>query len=321
MKNIIRTVKEDIPPEPWGFTNAHSHLNCSLSEEFSDHALYNDYAGGDANYLYEDTFEDFTQFSKSGGFALVDTTPIGLSRNPSNLLDASVKTNTNIVAATGIYHEPFIPKVISEKNQKEITEHFIKEINLGIGDTNIKAGIIKIATYKGPITDLEKRIFRAAASASIETGTSITTHTYLGKNALEQVDLLVANGVKPDKIVIGHLDDNKINLNLIRNIIDKGSYAQFDAIGCEYYSKRLNSQMPSDNERISAIKQLRADGLIDRIMIGSDLCLKKHLKKNGGPGYEHLVKKFLFNCLDRGLSESIMNNILILNPSKILTIS
>ena len=163
-----------------------------------------------------------------------------------------------------------------------ITEHFIKEINLGIGDTNIKAGIIKIATYKGPITDLEKRIFRAAASASIETGTSITTHTYLGENALEQVDLLVANGVKPDKIVIGHLDDNKINLNLIRNIIDKGSYAQFDAIGCEYYSKRLNSQMPSDNERISAIKQLRADGLIDRIMIGSDLCLKKHLKKKRG---------------------------------------
>jgi len=318
-QGVIRTVRGDVPSRPWGWTNTHGHLQALLSNEFEEWEFYEYYANDEATWKFEDTFPEFQEFAAAGGFAFVDTTPIGMGRDPHLLRLASETTGVHVVAATGIYHEPLIPRQICEMSDEQICQHFIKEITEGIGGTDIRAGIIKVATYKGPMTDTEKAIFRAAAWASRETGVSITTHTYLGRNALDQINTLTSHGARPEQIVIGHLDDLDIDRNLVRAIVGLGAYAQFDAIGCEYYSERLGSQMPTDLQRLETLLSLDEEDVAEGVMIGSDLCLKRHLRKRGGPGFAHLVDGFLAIARDRDVPESLLEQCMITNPSDLLT--
>ncbi|MFP9210155.1 phosphotriesterase-related protein, partial [Enterococcus faecalis] len=64
----------------------------------------------------------------------------------------------------------------------------IKEIEEGIAETTIKAGIIgEIGTSKDRMTDRERKIFTAAVIAQQQTKIPITTHTTLGTYGHEQV--------------------------------------------------------------------------------------------------------------------------------------
>ena len=103
------------------------------------------------------------------------------------------------------------------------------------------------------MTEREKVVFRASALAALETGAAVSTHTYLGRNALDQIDVLTSQGLAPDRIVIGHLDDAEPDLDLIREITARGAYAQLDGIGYEYYTETLGIQMTTDRVRAGAL--------------------------------------------------------------------
>ena len=45
---------------------------------------------------------------------------------------------------------------------------FVRELTVGVGDTDVKAGIIKVATGSGAITDYEKTVLTAASMVSSE---------------------------------------------------------------------------------------------------------------------------------------------------------
>ena len=54
---------------------------------------------------------------------------------------------------------------------------FIHELTVGIGDTGAKAGGIKVGVSRGGrMTELDKKIYRAAARAGSQTGAAILTH-------------------------------------------------------------------------------------------------------------------------------------------------
>ncbi len=54
-----------------------------------------------------------------------------------------------------------------------MAELFIHELTVGVGDTGIKAGIIKIATGFGQITEYEHSIIEAAVTAVVPATTII----------------------------------------------------------------------------------------------------------------------------------------------------
>ena len=82
------------------------------------------------------------------------------------------------------------------------------EITDGIGDTGIKAGVVKLTSSKDEITDYEKMFFAAGAKAQRETGVPIITHTQEGTMAPEQAEFLLSEGADPDRVMIGHMDGN-----------------------------------------------------------------------------------------------------------------
>jgi len=233
---------------------------------------------------------------------------------------ASNQTGMHIVMGTGIYHDARHPESIAGLGDAEIAEMLVRDIVEGVDGTGIRAGIIgEQGTFTGTMTEREKVVFRASAQAAIETGAAVTTHTHLGLNALDQIDVLVSQGLSPDRIVIGHLDDGEPDLDLIREIIKRGAWAQFDDIGYEYYTERLKVQMTTDVVRARKLLQLAEEGLTGQVILASDFGMQRHLQARGGPGLVVLADGFRRTALDEGVPVEVLDQCMITNPATMLT--
>ena len=314
-RGVIRTVLGDAPAAPWRPTNSHAHLTLGLEDRTGGDAdLYRDHA-----LSLDDTLPELGAFARAGGFCLVDLTPMGMGRDPQALVRASEETGVRIVMGAGIYHEPHHPDRIAGLDEDGIAEMLIREITEGVDGTGVRAGVIgEQGTYKGPMTEREQTVFRASAAAAAETGAAVSTHTHLGRNALDQIDILTGRGLDPDRIVIGHLDDAEPDLGLIREITDRGAYAQLDGIGYEYYSEALGVQMTTDRIRARAIRRLAEEGRAGRLIVASDFCRKRHLTVNGGPGLAHLVTGFRRLAEEEGVDAEVLDRCMTANPAAVL---
>lgn len=142
--------------------------------------------------------------------SMLDPCPNDLGRDVELAAEVASQTGFNIICATGLYkeneggapHWHFLRSV--GRGVETMAELFIHELTQGIGDTDIKAGIIKVATGEGQITEYEYDVLSAAAMASVATGAPITTHTDQGTMGEEQQAFLMEKGVPAHKIIIGH---------------------------------------------------------------------------------------------------------------------
>ena len=171
------------------------------------------------------------------------------------------------------------------------------------------------------MTDREAVVFRASAMAAVETGVAVTTHTYLGRNALDQIDVLTSQGLDPDRIVIGHLDDTEPDLDLIREIINRGAWAQFDDIGYEYYTEVLQEQMTTDLVRAGKLRQLAEEELTDHVILGSDFGMQRHLQSRGGPGLVVMAEGFWTTAIDEGVPTEVLDQCMIDNAATVLAMA
>jgi phosphotriesterase-related protein len=269
----------------------------------------------------EDSLPEVEDFARAGGFCVVDLTPAAMGRDPAALVRAAEETGMHIVMGTGIYHEAHHPESIDGLCDTEIAEILVRDITVGVDGTGIRAGIIgEQGTFTGPMTEREKVVFRASAMAAMETGVAVTTHTHLGLNALDQIDVLVSQGLPPDRIVIGHLDDGEPDLELIREIIRRGAWAQFDDIGYEYFTERLKIQMTTDVVRARKLLRLAEEGLADRVILASDFGMQRHLQARGGPGLVVLADGFRRTAVGEGVPTDVLDQCMITNPATVLTI-
>ena len=315
---LIRTVLGDVAPEPWGITNAHAHL---VSAPDASKPPFDTTGASELAMTLDDSLPELEDFARAGGFCLVDLTPMGMGRDPAALVRASEETGVHIVMGSGVYHEPFQPDRIAGLSDEQIAEIIIGEITEGVDGTGVRAGVIgEQGTYQGPITRREHTVFRASAIAAVETGASVTTHTHLGRNALQQIDALTNQGLAPDRIVIGHLDDAEPDLDLIREITARGAWAQFDDIGYEYYTERLRVQMTTDKVRARKLLQLAEEGLAGRIILASDFGMQRHLRAKGGPGLAVLADGFRRTARAEGVPAEVLDRCMIDNPAAMLTL-
>ena len=315
---LIRTVLGDIPPEPWGITNAHAHL---VGAPDASKPPFDTTDAAELVMTLDDSLPELEGFAGAGGFCLVDLTPMGMGRDPAALVRASEETGVHIVMGSGIYHEAHHPEAIAGLDDEQIAEIIIREITEGVNGAGVRAGIIgEQGTYRGPMTEREHTVFRASAIAAVETGAAVTTHTHLGRNALDQIDALTSQGLDPDRIVIGHLDDAEPELPLIREITARGAWAQFDDIGYEYYTERLQVQMATDAVRARKLLQLAEEGLAGRIILASDFGMQRHLRAKGGPGLAVLAEGFRRTAQAEGVPAEVLDLCMIDNPAAVLTL-
>ncbi len=133
---------------------------------------------------------------------LVDCTPIGRGRDIAFRKEIIGDRDLNVVMSTGCYCDSKQPEWVKEQSAEELADFFVKELEEGIGDTGVRAGIIKVCPDAA--SGQSRKVCRAAAMASVRTNARITTHTI--RTNREAFDLLTGFGAAPENIYIGHAD-------------------------------------------------------------------------------------------------------------------
>lgn len=300
----ITTINGIINEDNLGRIYIHEHLKIDLSHQKKDlDTRFDD---------IDSVIEEMKGLKKKGIDTIVDVTNRGMGRDIEAMKKVSVSSGINVIASTGFYKEPFLPKYVYKMEEKDLVKLLVKDIVEGIGATDIKAHVIgEIATSKDKITPMEFKIFKIAIQAHLETGKPISTHTTLGTMALEQINLFKDYKVDLSKVVIGHLDLN-CDLDYHLKIADTGCFMAFDTIG------KINYQ--SDERRVKHIIELINRGYLNQIVLSQDITRKSHLKVNGGIGYSYLLDKFIPKLVEEGISKEQINQILSVNPKRLLSV-
>lgn len=310
---VVTTVRGDIPASDIGPCHSHEHLFIKRGQpEQLDPALVLD--------DYDKTKAEVERFKELGGKTIVDAQPVGSGRDAALLLRLSEETDIHILSCTGFHKFEFYPNGhwIHDTSEKELKDLFKSEIENGLyadGEDawpreriNARAGLIKTAADVGGTAGEYFRMFRAAAAASLETGTPIMSHTELGHNALDQIKLYTDLGVPADQLIICHLDRKMENADYMLHVAGTGVYVELDTIGRFKYH--------TDEEEVQLIRMLIDHGYEDQILLGLDTTRKRMKSYGGEIGLDHLQGSFLPLLRQSGVTEEQMHKMMHTNPAK-----
>ncbi|MEM7408925.1 MAG: phosphotriesterase-related protein [Myxococcota bacterium] len=259
----IQTVTGPTTPEQLGKTLMHEHL-------------FIGYPGYDVDWLrpgpsrrdhVAKCVDKIEEMKSVGVTSMLDPCPTDLGRDVELMAEVAQRTGFSLICATGLYKEAEGATAYWKFQMgfgsvvETMAELFIRELTDGIADTGIRAGIIKVGTGHGTLTDYEQAVFSAAAKASIETGAPITTHTDGGRFGDDQQRFLVDHGVPPHRIIIGH-SCGTADHDYHCGIASGGSYLGFDRFGLD--------MIQPDTDRVASLAKLVAAGYGDRVVVSHD---------------------------------------------------
>ena len=263
--------------------------------------------------------ERLKQLKDFGLSTFLDPCPNDIGRDVVFMAEAADASGVNIICTTGLYKEDLGNTVyMKQRSADEIAEIYTAELSEGIGETGIKAALIKCATGKDHITEYEEKCLRAAARASKRTGAPITTHTDDGTMGREQLDIFESEGVDLAKVIIGH-SCGSADLRYHTSMLDRGCYVGFDRFGLEF--------LQPDRLRLASLIGLLGVGFERQIVLSHDsvacilgrggLGLPPEIMetiKNWEP--THIFKHILPALRNAGVPESKITTMMVDNPRR-----
>jgi phosphotriesterase-related protein len=300
----------------------------SVSEETAYLVRRDPYALRD-NLLLDDVecaVKEIERFKNIGGRTIVDCTNRGLYPRPKDLAEISRRTGVNIIAGCGYYTEDTHPQDMGERSVEEIANEMIHDLTEGIGDTNIRAGIIGEIGTSRMILPNEVKVLQATARAYKQVQKAIYVHTYpWSTEGIVAAQYLIDGNVDPSQIVICHIDAS-FDLEYLRELLKMDVCVEFDNFGKEFEPDASDEsfaggRFASDKDRIRVIKKCIDWGYISQILITNDICLKCMLHKYGGAGYSHIQDNVVPTMRDQGITEFDINQLLIENPRFLLNVA
>lgn len=298
----IRTVLGDIDAHEAGVTYMHEHLIGYSTKPGTEPDLVLD--------SEEAAAAELRHFHMAGGRTLVEMSPRDYSRSPLAYRRLSLATDVHVVCVTGFIKGASLDPFVENRTVNELADEFIREIQDGIDESGVRAGLLKAGSSKDKITPNEEKVFQAVAIAHRETGASISTHTEAGTMALEQVALLKAAGVPPERILIGHTD-RKLDWDYHVAVANTGVTLGYDQFSKEKYYP--------DHMRVDFIARMVKAGYGGQIAISGDLARRSDLVSyGGGPGYTFILWRIVPWLRKQGLSQQDIDTIFVQTPARLL---
>jgi phosphotriesterase-related protein len=241
--------------------------------------------------------------ARDGVACIVDQGHPDMGRDLDFLKRISNQSGLPIVVGCGYYTQPFYPPEIAGWSEDQIARELIRQAK-----TQPIGVLGEIGTWDVMTSD-ERKVFRAVAKTHRATNLAIVTHTNFGKGALEQLDLLESAGVKPGRIVIGHVGGlNDASAEVPKAIAKRGAFVGFDRQGGS-----------GDATQVKMVMAMLEAGYAENLLFSSDFSIgSSQLKRNGGPGYAKTVTVFAPKLREAGVAEDTLHGILVDNPRRLL---
>jgi phosphotriesterase-related protein len=261
--------------------------------------------------------ERLTELQEAGIGTLVDLTVTGLGRDVPLMLRVAREVPVHIVAATGLYTFSDVPMYFRFRSTDHMADCFVRDINDGIGDTGVRAGVLKCATDEAGITPGVTKVLRAVARAHLRTGVPISTHTHAGtERGSDQLRVFVEEGVDPARVVIGHSGDST-DLDYLQRLLDTGATLGMDRFG-------LDAILGFD-ARVATVAALCARGYAPQLVLSHDAScftdmFSPQMRQRANPNwhFQHITRDVLPALRGRGVTEEQIETMLMRNPRRIL---
>lgn len=304
----IQSATGPIDTNDMGFTLMHEHVLCLWPPMYQQYPeLF------DREALMADAVAKLKAAMQAGVKTMVDLTPIDLGRDPGFIRDAARQSGMQIIVATGLYYQ--IPFYFHHRPDQEMTDLFVRDITQGIGQTGVRANVIKCAT-EPEMHPMNERVLRASAKAHRATGVPICTHTFpANRTGLDQQRVFKDEGVDLSRTVIGHSDDSS-DIDYLDQIIQNGSYCGMDRIGLP--------APRTDEQRADMVTSLVERGYANRITLSHDSSCHIDMIPAGAveqvlPQWNltHIPMDIVPMLRARGVSDADIHQMTVLNPRAI----
>lgn len=252
----VETVLGPVDAKDLGWTLSHEHVLVGMGEDNHHYPWMFNWGASRQNAIRE-----LTEAREGGIGALIDLTTPDLGRDVDFVRDVARASGMHVIVATGIWRD--IPRSFWTRDIDAIADIFVREIEVGINDTGVKAGCIKVANDMGGVTPEGERILRGAARACKRTGCPISTHQWAPeKVGQRQLEIFIEEGAPMDRIAIGHSADTT-DVDYLEGLLKAGVFLSMDR-----YPGAAGR--PNWEQRNTTVKALIDRGWADRLMLGHD---------------------------------------------------
>jgi len=277
---------------------------------------------GDTEQRVADAIARLDDLKAGGVDTIVDLTVPGNGRDAAMLKRIAGETALNIVVATGWYTYESLPpsfhwrSLLGGGTEAVLTDWFVRDIEEGIADTGVRAGILKCVTDEAGLTRDVEAILRAVARTHRRTGVPISTHTHAAsRNGLVQQRVFEEEGVDLSRVVIGHSGDTT-ELDYLEELIGNGSYIGMDRFGVD---ATLGFE-----ERVGVVADMCERGHAGQMVLSHDAAcyidwFDEEMLKASTPNWHflHITNDVVPALQARGVTDEQVNQMLVENPRRI----
>lgn len=306
MKTIM-TVLGRQNPDQLGFCHCHEHLMLSKGVSFERNPAL-------CMEDVEKSTREAILFREAGGGTIIEAQPGGCNRMESALQEIARASGVNIIASTGFHKLIFYPEdhwfytadedFLYRFFLHELTEGMYSDIDRSFHETTVPicAGIVKTALDTEGLTPMYRRLFTAAARASIEADVPLMVHIEQNSRPDELLAFLLELGVPAGRIIFCHMDRSVEDLSYYTQVLDKGIALEFDTIGRFKYH--------SDEDEIGLIRCLLDHGYEDQLLFSLDTTAAR--LKSYTPdaiGLDYILRVFVPALKEAGVTEEQIRKI------------
>jgi phosphotriesterase-related protein len=305
----IPTATGEILPGQMGITSVHEHI-----------PMPTDPAQREKSMAFA-----ISELKKAKAVGLQTIIDVGPTDDVAGIREASLATGVNVVCCTGSY-------ILKDEQQSMTVADFEnrmrRDVEDGLQGTQIRPGVIKVATRRLPITPAEKNLLIAAARVQKRYNLTICTHAVSG--CAEQQQILEEAGADLRHCYFSHVEATfgwsgrtvEQEIDYLQGVVNKGSSLSFNNFG------NWNHTKPTDLARI--ILELTKRGYDDRMVATIDLTwtvengnikiLWGDTNEDGNDRtYSYPLRTVVPWMKEQGLPKATIDKFMIDNPRRLFT--
>lgn len=248
--------------------------------------------------------------------SFVDCSPSRLGRDPLLLRELSEKSGLHILTNTGYYgavNNRFIPEHAWEESARKLADRWIEEYDNGIDGSLVRPGFIKIGVREDTLlSDLHKKLVRAAALTHKSTGLVIKSHTGGDIPAFDQIIVLKEEGVSPEAFIWTHAQAGSLEKQVEAAMA--GAWISLDGV---------NISSPGSDEGnkdwyVGRLAELKERELLDRVLISHDAGWYDAGEPGGGDyrDYGDIHRHLIPELIENGFTQTDIDQLIIKNPAR-----